>query len=44
MSKTVQDLKIEIKGIKKSQTETTLEIENLEKRTGIKDANNTNRI
>jgi cell division protein FtsL len=44
MNKTIQDLKIEIETIKKSQRETTLEIENLGKRSGVIDASITNRI
>ena len=36
LNKTIQDLKIEIETIKKSQRETTLEIENLGKRSGVK--------
>ena len=43
-NKTIQDLKVEIETIKKSQRETTLEIENLGKRSGIIDASITNRI
>ena len=43
LNQTFQDLKIEIKTIKKSQTETTLEIENLGKRSGIIDAGINNR-
>ena len=35
MNKTVQDLKMEIEAMKKTQTEDILEIENLEKRTTI---------
>jgi hypothetical protein len=35
---------MEIETIKKSKTETTLKIENLEKRSGIIDANMTRRI
>ena len=34
LNKTIQDLKIEIETIKKSQRETNLKIENLGKRTG----------
>jgi SMC interacting uncharacterized protein involved in chromosome segregation len=41
---TIQDLKMEIETIKKSQRETTLEIENLGKRSGVIDASITNRI
>ena len=44
MNKTIQDLKMEIETIKKLQRETTLEIENLGKRSGIIDASITNRI
>jgi hypothetical protein len=36
--KTIQDIKMEIKTIKKSQRETTLDIENLGKRSGVIDA------
>jgi prefoldin subunit 5 len=44
MNKTIQDLKMKIETIKKSQREITLEIENLGKRPGIIDASITNRI
>jgi chromosome segregation ATPase len=44
MNKTIQDLKMEIETIKKLQRETTLELENLEKRSGVIDASITNRI
>ena len=44
MSKTIQYLKMEIETIKKSQKETTLELENLGKRWGVIDASITNRI
>ena len=44
LNKTIQDLKIEIKTIKKSQRETTLEVENLGKRSGVIDMSITNRI
>jgi chromosome segregation ATPase len=44
MNKTIQDLKMEIETLKKSQSETTLELENLGKRSGIIDASITNRI
>jgi cell fate (sporulation/competence/biofilm development) regulator YmcA (YheA/YmcA/DUF963 family) len=40
----VQDLKMEIETIKKSQRETVLELENLGKRSGVMDASITNRI
>jgi predicted nucleic acid-binding Zn-ribbon protein len=43
-NKTFQDLKMEIETIKKSQRETTLEIENLGKRSGVIGACITNRI
>jgi predicted nucleic acid-binding Zn-ribbon protein len=44
MNKIIQDLKMEIETIKKSQKETTLELENLGKRSGVIDASITNRI
>jgi hypothetical protein len=44
LNKTIQDLKVERVSIKKSQRKTTLEIENLGKRSGIIDASITNRI
>ena len=44
MKKTIQDLKLEIETIKKSQRETTLEMENLGKRSGVIDASITNRV
>jgi hypothetical protein len=44
LNKTTHDLKIEIETIKKSQWERTLEIEILGKRSGVTDANITNRI
>ena len=44
MNKTVQDLKIEIETIKKSQRGVTLEMETLEKRSRVIDASITNRI
>ena len=34
LNKTIQDLKIEVEMIKKTQRETTLEIETLEKKSG----------
>jgi hypothetical protein len=43
-TKTIQGLKMEIETIKKSQTKTTLEEENLGKRSGVIDASITNRI
>jgi prefoldin subunit 5 len=44
LNKTFQDLKSEIETMKKSQRETTLEIENLGKRSGNIDASITNKI
>jgi predicted nucleic acid-binding Zn-ribbon protein len=44
LNKTIQDLKLEIETIKKSQRETTLEIENLGNRSGVIDASISNRI
>jgi hypothetical protein len=44
MSKTIQDLKMEIKTIKKTQAGEILEMENLEKRTGTIDTRITNRL
>ena len=44
MNKTIQDLKMEIETINKLQRETTLELENLGKRSGVIDASITNRI
>jgi hypothetical protein len=44
LNKTIQDLKMEIETIKKSQRETVLEIENLGKKSGVIDASITNRI
>jgi predicted nucleic acid-binding Zn-ribbon protein len=44
LNKTIQDLKMEIETIKKSQRETILETENLGKRSGVIDAGITNRI
>jgi predicted nucleic acid-binding Zn-ribbon protein len=44
LNKAFQDLKMEIETIKKSQRETTLEIENLGRRSGVIDASITNRI
>jgi predicted nucleic acid-binding Zn-ribbon protein len=43
-NKTIQDLKMEIETIKKPQSQTTLEIENLGKRPGVIDASIPNRI
>ena len=44
LNKTIQDLKLELETIRKSQKETTLGIENLGKRSGLIDASITNRI
>jgi hypothetical protein len=44
LNKTIQDLKMEVEIIKKSQSETTLEIDLLGKKSGIIDARITNRI
>ena len=37
LNKTIQDLKMEVETIKKTQRETTLEIENLGKKSGVTD-------
>jgi F0F1-type ATP synthase membrane subunit b/b' len=44
LNKTIQGLKLEVETIKKSQRETTLEIENLEKKSEAIDVSTTNRI
>ena len=44
LNKTIQYLKMEVETIKKSQRETTLEIENIGKRSGAIDASITNII
>jgi hypothetical protein len=44
INKTIQDLKMEIETIKKSQMQTTMELEYLGKRSGVIDASITNRI
>jgi uncharacterized coiled-coil protein SlyX len=44
LNKTIKDLKMKVETIKKSQRETTLEIENLGKRSGVTDVSITNRI
>jgi cell division protein FtsL len=44
MNKTTQDLKMKIETIRKSQRETTLEIENLGKRSRVINLSITNRI
>ena len=43
LNKTVHDLKMERKSLKKTQRETALKMENLGKRTGVIDANIINR-
>ena len=43
LNKTIQDLKMEVETIKKSQRETTLERENLGKKSGTKDGSITNK-
>jgi predicted nucleic acid-binding Zn-ribbon protein len=42
LNKTIQDLKMQVETITKSERETTLDIENLEKTTGVTDARITN--
>lgn len=44
MNKAVQDKKVEVETIKKSQIEVTLEIENLEMRSGTTDTSIANRM
>ena len=44
MNKIIQDLKMEVETIKKSQREITLEIENVGKKSGVIDASITDRI
>ena len=44
LNKTIQYLKLEIETIKKSQREANVEMEHLEKRSGVTDASITNRI
>jgi len=44
LKETLQDLKLERETIKKSQRETTLEIESLGKRSGVTETNITERI
>jgi hypothetical protein len=44
MNKTILDLRREVDTIKKTQSEATLEIEILGKKSGIIDASNSNRI
>ena len=44
LNKTIQDLKMEVETIKKTQRETTLEIETLGKKSGTIDVSISNRI
>ena len=44
LNKTIQDLKIEVETIRKSQRETTLDIENLGKKSGVIDGSINQRI
>ena len=44
LNNVIQDLKVEVETIKKTQMETNLEMENLRKRSGITDLSITNRI
>jgi hypothetical protein len=44
LNKTIKDLKVEIETLKKTQRETTLEMESLGKRAGVTNASITNRI
>lgn len=44
MKNVVQELKVEVETIKKTQREAVLELENLEKRSGIMDESINNRI
>ena len=44
LNKAIQDLKVEVETIKKTQMEANLEMENLGKRSGITDVSITNRI
>ena len=44
LNKTIQNLKMEVESLKKSQRKISLEMENLGERTGVTDANITNRI
>jgi predicted nucleic acid-binding Zn-ribbon protein len=44
LNKAIQDLKLEVKTIKKTRMEASLEMESLGKRLGITDASITNRI
>jgi hypothetical protein len=44
LNKAIQDLKVEVETIKKTQMEADLEMENLRKRSGITDVSIINRI
>ena len=44
LNKTMQDLKVEVETIKKSQREAILDLENLGKKSGVMDASIDNRI
>ena len=44
LNKAIQDLKMELEVVKKSQMEATLEMENIGKISGIIDQSNSNRI
>ena len=44
LNKVIQDLKVEVETIKKTQMEATMEMENLRKRSGITDISTTNKI
>ena len=44
LNKAIQDLKMEVETIKKSQWQTTMEIRNLEKRSGVIDTNKIQKI
>ena len=44
LNKTIQDLKVEVETIKKSQSETSLEVENIGKNSGVVDVSINNRI
>ena len=44
MNKTVEDLKVEVESLKKTQTEENVEKKNLETRTGASEVSLTNRI
>ena len=44
MNKTIQDQNMDLETIKKSESETTLELENLGKSSGVIDASISNRI